>query len=296
MVIVKLISGLGNQLFQYAIGRQLSITNKVPLKLDISFFKDQSLRNYKLDHYNINAEIASEEEVAKFLNIYKKNNLAARVYRAIERRMPKRRSRYFKENEWWVYEPELLKVSGTAYIDGYWQHYKYFENIHPEIARELTLKEGYDFQQRQMADKISNNSSSVSLHIRRGDYVSDSKTSSFMGILPLEYYDNAIKYFGRHLKDPSYYIFSDDLNWVKDNLKAKAPMQFVDVEGGNKDYMELDMMSRCSHNIIANSSFSWWGAFLNKNPDKIVIAPRQWVVPPDVNARIQLQFPSWVKL
>ncbi len=296
MIIVKLISGLGNQLFQYAIGRQLSITNKVPLKLDTSFFKDQNLRSYKLDHYNINAEIASEEEVAKFLNIYKKKNLAARIYRGIERRMPKQRSRYFKENEWWVYEPELLKVSGTAYIEGYWQHYKYFENINPEITRELTLKDWYDLQLQKMVAEISNNSSSVSLHIRRGDYISDPKAGSFMGVLPLEYYNKAIRYISQHLKDPSYYIFSDELDWVKDNLKSDAPMQFVDVEGGNKDYIELDMMSRCSHNVIANSSFSWWGAFLNRNPDKIVIAPDKWVIPPDINTRIQLQFPSWVKL
>ena len=293
MIFVKLISGLGNQLFQYAMGRQLAITRGVPLKLDLSFFETQQLRSYKLDHYNIRAEVASDEEVARFLRVYKSKNRVDRVYRTLERQLPKQLRRYYKENEWWVYEPQLLKASGKLYLDGYWQHHKYFEKLHPQIRQELTLKENSYPRPGNLAAEIAHNHASVSLHIRRGDYVSDKAAHNFMGVLPLEYYYRAISYLGRKLSDPVYYVFSDDLEWAKANLRQDIPLQFVEAD---KDYVELDMMSRCRHNIIANSSFSWWGAFLNQNPDKIVVAPSQWVIPDDRNAKIHLALPSWVKL
>ncbi|MBE7170980.1 MAG: alpha-1,2-fucosyltransferase [Williamsia sp.] len=296
MIIVKLISGLGNQLFQYAIGRQLSIKRGVPLKLDTSFFQTQHLRSYKLDHYNIQAEIASEEEVASYLRRYKSLHLADRIYRKLERQLPKQIRRYYKEGEWWGYEPQLLKAGGKVYLDGYWQHHRYFEHLYPQIREELTLKNRDASQAGKLEAEIVQNNSAVSLHIRRGDYLSDKTTSDFMGVLPLDYYHRAISYLGQKLPDPSYYVFSDDLEWAKENLRTDGSMQFVEMPGGNKDYAELDLMSKCRHNIIANSSFSWWGAFLNPNPGKIVIAPNKWVIPDDVNARIHLAFPSWIKL
>lgn len=295
MIIVKLISGLGNQLFQYCIGRQLSLARGTELKLDISFFKGQSLRSFRLHHYNIQAEIATEKEVEKFTGIYANTGLYAKVFRKVEKLVPKRNRRLFKEQEWWVYEPELLKASRNIYLDGYWQHYKYFENINPSILSELTVSEPYTPHENELLSAIQENNS-VSLHIRRGDYITDPDTYNFMGIMPVEYYDEAIKHMRENVQRPAFFIFSDDLQWAKDNIRVDAPLTFVHLDNGKKDYRELDLMSKCRHNIIANSSFSWWGAFLNRYPDKIVIAPRKWIVPEERNKKIQLQFPGWVKM
>jgi hypothetical protein len=141
--------------------------------------------------------------------------------------------------------------------------------------------------------EIVGHHSSVSVHIRRGDYLKD----TLMNVLPMEYYAAAFDHIHSKINDPCFYIFSDDLNWVKDNLKMNYPVKYIDFESSsNADFLELHLMSKCRHNIIANSSFSWWGAFLNRNPEKIVISPKDWVVQPEINARIQLQFPSWLRL
>jgi hypothetical protein len=133
----------------------------------------------------------------------------------------------------------------------------------------------------------------VSVHVRRGDYVSDKNANSLMGVLPVNYYLSAIRHMRENVKDAYFYFFSDDLDWVKDNVQTDANCEFV--EAGT-DYIELDLMSQCRHNVIANSSFSWWGAFLNQNPEKIVVAPRQWVIPPAINNQVNIQFPSWTLL
>lgn len=292
MIVSRLVSGLGNQLFQYAIGRQLSLHHRVPLKLDTGFFETQTLRSFALDNYNIQAKIASKKEVDDMLYWQNNPGLIAKFYRKVQRMLPRAKQHYFKELEWWSYDPDLLKVSSKVYLDGYWQHYKYYLNISPGILNEITLKKNVEGAV-SMEKNIMQDHSSVSIHIRRGDYITD----TLMGMLKLEYYKDAVDYMNAKLNNPSYYIFSDDLNWAKDNLKINRSVTYIDLEAGSKyDYVELDLMSKCYHNIIANSSFSWWGAFLNRNPDKIVIAPRNWVVRPEINARIQLQFPSWIKM
>ena len=301
MIISKLISGLGNQLFEYALGRQLALSKGVPLNLDLSFFESQSLRSYKLHHYNIAAEIAISADIDPFrkeMNRYQKlheqTSFFAKVYRNVEPIFnPKHTKNYFKEHIWWILEPDVFKTPANVYIDGYWQHYKYFEKMQPEIFEELTLKEALDIKAAAWLSAIKKDKSSVAVHIRRGDYVTDSGANYLMGVLPIEYYQKAISYIKQKVSNPAFYFFSDDLEWVKKNIQTDAPAFYVD---GNADYVDLDLMRQCSHQIIANSTFSWWGAFLNRNADKIIIAPEKWSAQEHVNKSIQLQFPSWVKL
>lgn len=296
MIVIKLISGLGNQLFQYAVARQLSLTHNVPLKLDTSFFGSQDLRSFKLHQYAIGAEVATQAEVASLLDVYSSRSLSAKLYRRAESYLPKQYHRYFKETEWWVYEPALMQVKDRAYLDGYWQHHRYFANLYPRVLEELTVREAYTGSALAWLHELQSQPAAVSVHIRRGDYLTDKAAFSLMGILPLEYYHQAIAYISQRVPAACFYFFSDDLDWVKDNLRPAQPSRYVEIAGGAKDYVELDLMSKCKHNIIANSSFSWWGAFLNRNTDKIVVAPHKWVVPEDTNNKIKLQFPSWVKL
>lgn len=296
MVYTRLISGLGNQLFQYAIGRQIALLNNIDLKLDTRFFDSQDLRNYKLDSYAIKAKQAAANEIEAILRVYSSPALYARFYRRLETYLPKRYHRCFKEKEWWLYEPDLFNTSSTVYLDGYWQHYKYFENLNPLILEELKIKHVYPDEAQVFREIIERDCSAVSIHIRRGDYITDTNANKLMGVLPLHYYHSGIAYLKSKVANPTFYIFSDDLQWASTNLSGIGAVQFIDIDGGRQEQIELELMSKCRHNIIANSSFSWWGAFLNRNPDKIVVAPRQWVRVPEVNTRIQLQFPSWMKL
>ena len=297
MIYTKLISGLGNQLFQYAVARQLSLLRQTDLKLDTSFFDTQSLRGYKLHHYNIVATPATEAELSQLLRGYRSPSWSGKLYRRFDRLLPKARRRYFKEGAWWGYEPDLYRAGPTVYLDGYWQHQAYFAQLSPTILAELTLRESLTGPAAQLAADMQQAPASVAVHIRRGDYLTDRAAADLMGVLPLTYYRQAMQRLREQLGNPVFYFFSDDLQWVREQLAAEpGPLHFVDIAGGQQDYVELDLMSQCQHNIIANSSFSWWGAFLNRNPAKIVVAPRQWVRPPEVNARIHVQMPGWVLL
>lgn len=296
MIVVTLGGGLGNQLFQYAMGRQLSLQRSCCLKLYISNFKYEINRSYKLNHFTVEENFATEKEVEKLIGVYYSNTLHGKTFRKFARLLPKHKRTYFIEGDNWIHEPGVFKISGNVLLEGFWQHYSYYENLPAEILNEITLKKQYQDNENHFLKKIDIDNSSVAVHIRRGDYLSDINNLNFFGVIALDYYQNAIKYMVARIEDPTFYIFSDDLNWAKDHLKINVPMVFVDIDNGTKEFLELEAMSRCRHNIIANSSFSWWGAFLNKNFNKIVIGPKHWVVDKQLNDKIQILFPGWIKL
>jgi len=278
MIIVKLIGGLGNQMFQYAVGRRISLHYGFKLKLDLSSFEDGSKnitetpRDYALKYFNIKAGIASKLEIDKFkqnsidIEDLKKNDLTF-VLNFFKKK-------YIKENEF-NFNSLILSIKNNVYIDGYWQSEDYFKDISNKIKKEISLKKEYLFDDKNILDKISG-SNSISIHIRRGDYVGNSETNKFHGTCPLSYYKNGIDYIVNNTKEkPHLFIFSDDAEWVKNNLKGDFQITYV-ADYKLKDYEELIVMSKCKHNIIANSSFSWWGAWLNENKNKIVVAPSRW--------------------
>jgi len=264
MTIVKLKGGLGNQLFQYAFGRYLSDKRNEELLLDIDalFSKGDTYRQYGLDHFNIKARIATHEEVKSFKDSLGPISKLIRGFKTKILRI---------QNIGW--NPKVLN-SKKSYFDGYWQSYKYSELIREELLKELTLKERVGKDCLDILEKM-NNTNSVSLHIRRGDYVTNAKTSKIHNICDLEYYRKAIKTIVEKVDNPNFFIFSDDIEWVKENLKTEHPLLFVS-KPGMKDYEEIILMSKCKHNIIANSSFSWWGAWLNNGEGKVVVTPEKW--------------------
>lgn len=264
MTIIKLKGGLGNQLFQYAFGRFLSIKRDEDLILDkdIMTGKNDIYRQYGLGYFNINARAVDTFKIKEFKYPL---GMISKLWRGIK-------SKIFKiYNIGW--NPKILNSKGI-YFDGYWQSYKYVDPIRNELLKELTLVNSIDDKFSSVLGDIKN-SNSVSLHIRRGDYINDPKTSQIHNICDLDYYDRAVKQIVDRVGNPVFYIFSDDIDWVKENLKIDYPMVFVS-DGTMKDYEELVIMSKCKNNIIANSSFSWWGAWLNKNNQKVVVAPSRW--------------------
>lgn len=269
MIIVKLIGGLGNQMFQYALGRHLSEKNNVEFKIDISGFESYKLHRYSLNTFNTKNNIASKYEIDKF----KKYKVRPGKKWFLYNKFIADNLKYFQEKEF-SFNPKVLDIKDNAYIDGYWQSEKYFKEIESLLKHEFTLKKEFENVDNKILETIVANDS-VSLHIRRSDYVTREKTNQIHGICSLKYYNTAILKIKEIIKNPFFFVFSDDMPWVKENLKLDYPVVYVD-HGQGKNYEDLILMSRCKHNIIANSTFSWWGAWLNENPNKIVIAPKKW--------------------
>ena len=264
MIILNLKGGLGNQMFQYALGRKLALKNNTALKLDISGYPRQTLRQYGLGDFNIVEEIATPEEVRKLKYPFGLCSKLARRFRfKILRRF----------HIGW--EPGILEAGDNIYLDGFWQSYKYFDDVTETLKKEFTLKQPLSPASTELSAQILS-ADSISLHIRRGDYVSNPKTRKHHGICDLDYYRKAVKLITEKVPTPTFFVFSDDIDWVKQNLDIGFPTVYVSrPELGDSE--ELVLMSRCHHHIIANSSFSWWGAWLGINSEKIIISPTKWV-------------------
>lgn len=265
MIIVKIVGGLGNQMFQYAYAKALE-TRGYKVKIDITVFETYKLHGgYQLDTYNINLANSSKVENKK----YYKNNIIFKVLKKIGLDFSKRT----KEDSL-LFNDSLLKVKDNNYIDGYFQCEKYFKDIREILLKQFSINQEKSNYTKQIEKKIFESKHSYSLHIRRGDFV-DNTNINIHGSCDLEYYQNAIEVINLKYEDTHCFIFSDDIDWCKQNLKIKNVV-YIDSEEKRIPHEDIYLMSLCHHNIIANSSFSWWGAWLNQNEDKVVIAPKRW--------------------
>jgi len=276
VVIVKLIGGLGNQMFQYAAGRSLSLYHGVPLKLDVSWFETQTLRRYGLHVFRIREDFASPEDIARVQGITR-GRLPGLAWRMRHKILPSAHCRepYFKERQLFVFDPSIARTPRDVYLLGSWQTEKYFVDTQDIIRREFTVKYQQDHQSREIAENITA-TQSVSIHVRRGDYVSNPRTNRVHGTCSLDYYRRCVAWVAERITYPHFFIFSDDPSWASANLRLDYPTTFVPHNDVSRAYDDLRLMSVCKHDIIANSSFSWWGAWLNSNPHKMVLAPRKW--------------------
>lgn len=272
MIITRLIGGLGNQLFQYAVALHLAEIHKTELKIDISEFETYKLHKYSLWPFNIQEHFASPEEVAAFT---RKHGIMGHIMTRALGRPPKLATRHIKEKDSFYFDPEILNLPDGVYLDGYWPSGKYFADIEDIIRQEFTVNLPQTNKNKELAELIAS-CEGVSIHIRRGDFVSDPRTSEIHGNCSLDYYLRCIEIMSKCVKNPHFFGFSDEPGWARANLKLTYPTTIVDHNGVDKNYEDLRLMSQCKYNIIANSTFSWWGAWLNKNPDKIVIAPKKW--------------------
>ncbi len=291
MIIVRLIGGLGNQLFQYAVARHLAEIRGTALKIDVSGFETYKLHKYSLWPFNIQEHFASPEEVAM---LTPKRGIVGRILRRALRRPQKLANTHIKEKSLFYFDCEILNLPDGIYLNGYWQSEKYFANIEDIIRREVTVKMSQMDKNKELAELIAS-CAAVSIHIRRGDYISNNDTNKKHGTCELDYYFRCVEHLGQMVERPHFFIFSDDPGWAHDNLKLTHPTTIVDHNGVDKNYEDLRLMSQCRYNIIANSSFSWWGAWLNKNLDKIVLAPKKWLRSGHIDTS-DLIPDSWIQL
>ncbi len=276
---MKLIGGLGNQLFQYAAARSLAKLHRTTLKLDITAFEHYKLHKYSLNPFRIREEFASIEEIAKIKGS-SASGLAKIALRMNRKFNPYYRESIFSETDLRPFDPRIVKTPKHVYLDGYWQSEKYFVDVQEIIRREFTVKCEPDPESRRIADKIAG-TQSVNIHVRRGDYVSDARTNQVHGTCSLDYYKRCVNCIVGKVPSPHFFVFSDDPSWVAQNLRLEHPTTFVSHNDASKNYEDLQLMSMCKHHIIANSSFSWWGAWLCTSPGKVVFAPQQWLNRPE---------------
>jgi len=267
MIITRLFGGLGNQMFQYAAGRRLAHVLAVELKLDITWLGKFESRPYALGKFNIEEKFASKAEIAAVAP-------TGRFGHALATKWPKKCPKYIQEKGF-HFDPEILNLHDGVYLKGYWQSEKYFSDIAESIRREFILKTPLSGKSKELFEMIVSKQS-VSIHIRRGDYVATRRTKQVHGTCGPDYYLRCVDYLKQLVKNAHFFVFSDDPEWAGDNLKQLCPATFVDYNRAGRDYEDLLLMSRCNHHIIANSTFSWWGAWLNPKKDKIVLAPKQW--------------------
>ena len=288
MIIVKLMGGLGNQMFQYAAARSLACRHGAQLKFDLSFLDSDQVgntpRTFELDHFCISAEKASHWEVSMMNG--SGSEILARAYRKIAGYTDYREKGSH-------FDPQLLMLSDNTYLEGYWQSECYFTDIREIILKELSVRTPLNDKNLDLSEEIQA-VNAVSLHVRRGDYVLDEITSALHGVCDLAYYRRAEDMVEQTLSDPCFFVFSDDPEWVSDNLKLHYPARYISNNGG-LPHEDLRLMSLCRHHVIANSSFSWWGAWLSANPEKLVITPERWFNDHSINT-CDLIPPQWLRL
>jgi hypothetical protein len=276
MKVVRVIGGLGNQMFQYAF--YLSLLKKYPdTYLDISGFSNYKTHQFQLDR------VFKLEKVQYFKpNIFQKF-----IFYIFSKKLILQDT---------LYHPNALSLSQKyVYLDGYWNTEKYFEEIKSLVRSEFEIKSEIDKKNRELLQLISE-TNSVSIHVRRGDYLSTELNKKIYGnICTIEYYKKAIHYIGSKVNNPKYFIYSNDINWCKKNLNLDGI--YVDWNSDPKEsFKDLHLMSTCKHNILANSTFSWWAGWLNQNSEKLVIVPSRFFNE-TIISNIETLIPtSWVRI
>jgi hypothetical protein len=281
MIVTRIYGGLANQMFQYAAGRRLALHHNTQLKLDISTYhspiKPYKLWPFELELCNIQA---TTTKLPLLGGLSGQSPLESRVGQA-GAKLRGSKLKLLAEKHY-HFDSSVLKAPDNTLLDGYWQSAKYFEDVADQIRQDLSFKAEPDDINRKFSQQITG-VTAVSLHVRRGDYVSDASANQFHGTSPLVYYNAAVDHIASKIKDPHFFVFSDDPAWCKENLKTDYPTTYIEHNTGAKSFEDMRLMSQCQHHIIANSSFSWWGAWLNPSKDKIVIAPKKWFNDKDVD-------------
>lgn len=265
--IVKFNGGLGNQMFQRAFGYALEKESGFETLFDMSFFEKKYARPYELDIFNLKAKFVEDFWLKLKLQLIWKfrKNLKNKSFLGLT---------FFSEPHFEYYK-YALQIKPNTYIEGFFQTEKYFKKYENEIREAFTFKTKPEKFNQYLIEQIQE-SNSVSVHIRRGDYVQKKRYQDLYATCSLDYYKRGVEYIANKFENPKLFVFSDDIQWAKANWDLPYETVFVDNNSGEKSFEDMRLMSNCKHNIIANSSFSWWGAWLNKNAEKIVIAPKKW--------------------
>jgi hypothetical protein len=289
MIIVRIIGGLGNQMFQYASGRALAAKYGVPLKLDLRWMSSYKHRDFMLNKFPILIETPSWRERLKF-TWFPFRRRPFFFYTKIIRRF--NHLLYMEAS--FSYNPYFWKLGPDKFLFGYFQSEKYFKEYESLIRQDFNYQYNPSHYDKEVLQAIQN-SNSVAVQFRRGDYVTNKATSRSIGICSTGYYEKSISYLKTRLGNIVPLIFSDDIVWCKQNVKYENAV-FVQRKGGTV-LDDMSLATQCKNIILANSTFSWWCAWLNPNPEKIVIAPKQWFKNEELNRNAYDLVPDgWIRI
>lgn len=288
MIIVNLGGGLGNQMFQYAFGKKMAVKNNDMLLLDTTVFgghtDDEDYRAFGLRRLRVDAPAATQAQIEALKYPYGK--LITKIKYRLDTLLKRRHVKF---------EPRMLRLTGNLYLDGFWQTEKYFKDIRDILLKEFALREPYSAPAQAIAESIRADKNTVSLHVRRGDYVKDEASIKYYGShCNQQYYEKGLKFLSDKLNTLSVYVFSDDIEWVKQNITIPHKVTYIS-EHAAPDYERMQLMSVCEHHIICNSSFGWWGAWLNNKPNKIVIGPSLWI-PGSIVQNTDILPDDWIRM
>lgn len=295
MIVVKLKGGLGNQLFQYAAGKSLAKKLNTDLYLDLTDFAIQSngewtQREFELDVFSISAKIADHQLLMPYVAASKRNRID-RVFNSL------RKYNVYADNLQ-GFSNRFFEQKDNTLLNGYWQSEKYFSAIEKDLRVDFQLKNPLDEKNQSFLNELKTNSNEnkVSIHVRRGDFITNTNANAYHGSCDVVYYKNAIDVLKSKVDGLIKFIcFSDDMDWVKGNLELGSNVAYVDWNSGKNSFKDMYLMSQCNHHIIANSSFSWWGAWLNPSQEKMVVAPKKWFANDSINYH-DIILDQWIKL
>lgn len=294
MKIVKIYGGLGNQMFQCAFIEALKRKHpQEKIKMDVSWFSFSNLREPEvLKIFSLPADFASFEEISKLGRKFRNHFLD----RVCNKFLPPKKTEIVEPLDD-RFNQDYLDRTGNVYYKGYWQNYRYFESFRDEIVKHIFVFPDFmpdDLKNKDAVERMCSHNS-VAVHVRRGDYL---KYKMYCGICDEEYYRKCLRYIQEHVESPHFYIFSNDIPWCKEfflSLLQENQLTYIDWNIGSNSFRDMHLMSECRHMILANSSFSWWAAYLTKKEcrEQIILSPKRWINGPQAQ---QIHYPTWIKI
>lgn len=295
MIVTKIQAGLGNQMFQYAVGLSLALKHQTELVLDISSYenmhKDDTPRSYELDVFAIRGRVADKNDFA----VIKSPEYRRTLQDKVKHRLAIGNAVFYYGETSSSFDPRVPLLKNNTYLSGWWQSEKYFIDVRDQLLKDFIPKHKPSASTLRAIEDASS-CESVAVHVRRGDYVTNKFANAHHGTATLDYYNAAAVFMKSFIPNIRFFVFSDDISWCKKNLKFGPNTVYISGNSGRDAYQDLLIMKSCKHNIIANSSFSWWGAWLNENSSKIVIAPRAWYADPIKNREADIVPAGWMRM
>jgi hypothetical protein len=294
MIVTNLIGGLGNQMFQYAAGLALAHRYGVPLRLDL-----RTLSRYRLHHgYQLDQIFKGDFRHASKLDLLRvlgtralsSSPIGYDVAPHFRNTRPGKIIRQPTQNYW----PGIELSGRNSYLSGYWQSEKYFADVRDMVKSAFTFREAPTGQNLELTRQMEA-SNSVSVHIRLGDYRTNAETARFHGLCGPEYYARAVNFIREQILDARFFVFSDEPDLARQLLPQEAPLHIISGNMGPQSYRDMLLMACCRHHIIANSTFSWWGAWLAEHTEQIVVAPREWFAGSDEPMN-DIYLPNWHRI
>ena len=286
-VIVKLQGGLGNQFFQYATGKSLALRLGLQLVLDLNWYLDNSNCKFILDRFKIyDSSWTPSKKIPRKIRTV--------LYKLSEKISPIGLTLPVLKDIDFQFNHDLLSMRKPVLLDGYWQNESYFREYRKELIQLFEIKGEITADNHQLLNKIKS-SNSICIHIRRGDYITDSNAARINGVCSKDYYYRGLNYLSESINHPICYVFSDEPEWAKSNLDFDCETLFVDINSIDKPEFDFLLMKSCKNFIIANSTFSWWAAWLSNYKDKKVIAPKVWFLNQTLNQNMHLP-ESWIRI